>query len=506
MSVKQSLVWNHQDSGFAGTFPCLLASRGCSRRAILGGLATLAIWSRSVPNGLLPSDLLAATAKTGSEEPWTRVRSIVELSGEVHLKDEMAVMKGATKTATVQSTSTVDYEEQVASTAGKGDGLVSFLRVHEAKIESRINKVAIVDQLRPECRNMARVTYEGEVYTNSIQEPLLPKERDMVDGAISSSFVDELLPLASVQIGQSWEPSKDTLCRVFHLDAVHTSTVRVRLVDADETTGKLEFQGKMEAAVQGVGTSLVVEGKGQVDRKRGLMTWLAVKFDEHREIGESKPGFKITAKVRLLRAPNESPTDPLGLESVPNEYVTSDQIRYLRFQSKLGGFQFLASDRWHVIKDSPNQTVLRLVERNQSMCQANISSLPDFEAGRQMTLEGFQVEVKRALGAQFGESIEGTERLSATGLRLLRCVSIGEVNGVGIYWIHTLLSDDAGRRQTVTFTMDRGLAETFAGNDEQIINSFRFQARPLTSPSPTLPQAGAGQVESAQGPLGPVRK
>ncbi len=101
---------------------------------------------------------------------------------------------------------------------------------------------------------------------------------------------------------------------------------------------------------------------------------------------------------------------------------------------------------------------------------------------------GFQSEVQRALGKQFGQSLEATEKLSDGRLRWLRCVSVGRSHGVPLYWIHNLLSDMRvdGTRLPSPWTVM--CSKSSPGNDEQILSSFRFLPRSVIKSEPSVLQ------------------
>ena len=75
-----------------------------------------------------------------------------------------------------------------------------------------------------------------------------------------------------------------------------------------------------------------------------------------------------------------------------------------------------------------------------------LPGLVALEPGAQWTLEAFQADVRRTLGEQLSDLIEADERLTASGLRVLRVTARGAVQGVPIQWVVLHFSDDTGRR------------------------------------------------------------
>jgi len=135
------------------------------------------------------------------------------------------------------------------------------------------------------------------------------------------------------------------------------------------------------------------------------------------------------------------------------------------------------------VSDQPELAVLRLIDRGDLVAQCNISRLTPLAAGEQLTLEGFQDDLKRSLRTTFGEFVEAGESLSDSGLRALRVVVAASVSEVPIHYVFYHLSDDHQNRVSIAFTMDAEMVERFGRSEETLISSFAFGETPRTSES-----------------------
>ena len=466
--------------GLFGTPAGSLATRREALQLLAGGW----MLSQVAPIGWA-SDTRALDPQEASAR-WSRVRTVTELKGEVRLKDPRAVVQGAIKTAPVESTSTLDYEE-LARPTSPDDGVVAFLKFHEATVENRLNKQAIKESLRPDCMEVVRLQSQGKLLTNSPNHPLSSKERDLIVGPIASAFVDDILPKSSVKIGEAWDLSDAATTRLFQLDSIEKSTLEVKLIEADSGKGQLELDGVIDAISHGVNTQITLKGKAQVDRKLGMVTWLALAMDETREIGEAEPGFRINARVRLLRTSLETPTSNESLESLQASYSDPEVADLTEFRSEQGAYRFLANSQWLPITDKGTQAVFKMVQANRTIAQCTIVCQPDMEPGNHMTIEGYQRDVQRSLGEFFQEFEEASEKITESKLRMVRTVAIGAAEGVPVRWINICLSDDSGRRVTLGFTMDDSYTERFGGTDLQIAGGFEL-----------LPRTNTAKASSAQ--------
>jgi hypothetical protein len=108
-------------------------------------------------------------------------------------------------------------------------------------------------------------------------------------------------------------------------------------------------------------------------------------------------------------------------------------------------------------------------------------------------MEGFQDDVKRALGNNFEEIVEATEESGDTGQHVLRVVVAGKGGDLPIHWTYYQLSDDKGRRASLVFTMESSLVERYAHTDRELIANFRF----LAEKQPTAARDGESTPEES---------
>ena len=430
-----------------------------------------------------------------------RVRAILELNGEIRLKSQTndATAKGgkmiAAKTAPIKASSTVDFEEQF-ETSTKLTDCRSYQHYTESISETQIDRHITKTVLREQCQDVLRIGSDQGILTTCPDNPIFAAERDLIEGPVNTMFLDQLLTDAEVHIADKWPVDTDVACRLFNMDAIQDGKLVMCLVEADNEKAQLELSGTLSASVRQVPTSLKIDGKAQLDRKGGYISWFAVNISETREIGEAEPGFKIVAQLRILRSPIEAISTGETLQSVASRMGTLDEANLFQFQSDLGYYRFVANRKWTTYRDSGEEATLRYVVDNRVVAQCNITNMIDYEPGRQLSLEGFQVDVKNALGNALLETVEASERLSSNKHRLLRVLSRGGTQGVDIQWIHYHISNDDGRRVVLAFTLNEANLEYFAAEDAQLADSFelinwptKLDAKAIESANKDLPSS-----------------
>ncbi len=408
-----------------------------------------------------------------------RIRAVLEINGEIRLKSQTndATNKNgkaiAAKTAPIKASSTVDFDEQYETSTQLLD-CKSYQHYHESSSEIQIDRHVTKTSLREQCRDIIRVGTDQGIVAACPNSPLFAAERDLIEGPINTMFLDQLLTEKKVNIADKWVIDSSVACRLLNIDAIQDGKLVMCLVGADEEKAQLEMEGTLSASVRQVPTVIKIEGKAQLDRKASYITWFAVNITETREISEAEPGFRIAAQLRILRSPIEAVTNGETLKTMSERLGPLESASMFQFQSDLGYYRFVANRKWSTYRDSGEEATLRYVVNNRVISQCNITNMIDYEPGRQLSLEGFQADVKNSVGKALTEVVEASERLSSNKLRLLRVVSRGGIQGVDIQWIHYHVSNDYGRRVVIAFTLNEANLESFAAEDAQIADSFEL--------------------------------
>jgi hypothetical protein len=166
------------------------------------------------------------------------------------------------------------------------------------------------------------------------------------------------------------------------------------------------------------------------------------------------------------------------LDVAQNDITNWESTGILQFQSDHGFYRFLADRRWTTYRDNGEEATLRFIVGNRRVAQCNITNLIDYDPGRQLSLEGFQVDVGQLISKGKHEMLEASERVSSTKHRLLKITVGGVVEGVPVRWLYYHVSNDMGRRLTMTFVMDEASLETFGEQDQQLAGTIELLAWP----------------------------
>lgn len=412
----------------------------------------------------------------GLRQLSTRSKIVLELDGQLHLRKNDPKQPEQTVDAEVKGKSTLEYFEKIAY-ADSATPVAAARRYLEAGVENWIAGSASSQKLRQECAETRMLVHAGQWQQYCDNETLDMREVELLHSPVNSAALELLLPREAAKPDMQWTVRAEDAKHIFNLEAVHKCTLQGKVASVEKGIATLEFEGDLDATANSVPTKLKIKGNARVTMasQSAMLTWLGVVIQEDREISEAEPGFRITARVRLIRAEEAQDRFSISDEQLRKLAAEENPGRWLvRLRSDVGRFSMLADRRWRFYLDTGEESVLRMIENNTVIAQCDISRLTQLGEGQQLTLEGLQADIRTSLGEGFGEFLESSEKLTSTKLRLLRSVVAGELEEVPIQWIYDHLSDDSGRRVALIYTMGGNVTDRFAAADEQMTASFQL--------------------------------
>ncbi|MEZ6152785.1 MAG: hypothetical protein R3C09_22020 [Pirellulaceae bacterium] len=414
----------------------------------------------------------------------TRAKIVLEVTGQLRVTEgeSNSSDKESDSSAAIEvkGKSTLDYFEKIAlvedAQAPSSPPTAAARRYIEAEAENWVSGKSSRSKLRSDCAETRLLPHKGLWQQYCDTNPLDSREVQLLQSPINSAALELLLPLEPARPDSQWAVSAQDAKQLFNLDAVHKSALTAKISKVENGVATVALRGELDATANSVPTRLDINGNFQVKlaSRCAMVTWLGLVIQEERELSQAEPGFDITARVRLIREESDAKID-ISSAALRKLATDDDDGRWLvKLHSTAGRYTMLSDRRWHIHRDSPEESILRMVENNTVIAQCTVSRLVELEAGQQLTMEGLQADIKGLLGKGFGEFLESTEKVTSTKLRMIRTVVGGELEEVPIQWIYTHLSDDSGRRLALIFTMGGTETERFGAADEQMAGSFEW--------------------------------
>ncbi len=403
-----------------------------------------------------------------------RVRVELDIEGNVNVPTNPLLSKEKAAQVPVQSRSVLDWEERLLGYNIDRTGHSAERFYFEAQSTGKVGKKEQRVRLREQSQAVRVQRDSGQWVVYSPDVYLEGQEIDLLKVPASSMAVDALLPTVAVKIGDEYKPGKDVLAKLLSLAAIQESSVVGEVVTLDEKSSKIHFKGRVDGSVAGVPTTIDLVAKLVFDREQATCTWIALAIHEVREIGKSEPGFDIAGTIRMIRKPLDAPARLSGKPAADIPAQPPADRLFTELSSGAVGYSVLMDRRWKIMSDAAGASMMRMVEDDRGIAQANLHPLGKMAAGTQLTLEAFVGESKRSMGDRFVEVLQSKEEVNSAGLRVMRATIQGSVQGVPVQWVMIQFSNDLGRRLMVTFTVGNEHLDAFAGSDEQLIGSLRF--------------------------------
>ena len=234
----------------------------------------------------------------------------------------------------------------------------------------------------------------------------------------------------------------------------------------------------IRGAVQGGEGTIGCDGSFVFDRKAERVERLSLTRTETRQPGAVEAGLELKSTLTVVREAAEPPPELAdgALSGLPLD--ASPEREELLLVAPNGKYTLRHDRDWHIAWDDRRQTVLKRVDRGIVIAQCNLAVGPNAGKGRHQDLNQFRDDIKRALGARFGQvvgdgEIEGDP---AGGYRYKVGVQ-GKEGDVGVLWNYYLIAGPEGDQVLAIFTLAVEQAKAFGDQDLQLVGSFRWTSQ-----------------------------
>jgi hypothetical protein len=440
------------------------------------------------------SEAVDLTVDATNDRPQ-QVKVAVETAGQMKMNPDGKEVKYLPLSVTAE----LNFVQRRLPTIEKSSA-VRIARHHSAA-EAKYNlKNTEFKQALRDDRRLLVVQSEGDAATIfSPLGPLSREELELVDVPGTAVLPELLLPGKSLKPGETWNLPDPAVVRLLSLEAVHKHDVVGKFDEMRDGIAILSLEGKVSGAVGGVSSESALRAKLNFDPKLRMLTWLAISLNENRAIGHAQPGYDVTSRIRILTTPAKEAAElsENSLSGLPLVAKAGESL--LAFRSDKGGFELVHDRRWRVMTERYDSAILRMIDRGDLIAQCNVAKLKDFGKDEKLTLEAFQADVKQALEKQKAQINEASESTSDAGMKVLRLQVLGFTAELPIQWTYYHLSDSAGRRASIVFTIDQKLVANYAHIDQEIISGFQF-FQPVRDEASEPTPADKPKGETAQKP------
>jgi hypothetical protein len=418
-----------------------------------------------------------------------RVRTEVEINGSIRLN------AGGQRVQTKPLVARGDlaYDQQLVS---QGSAARYYVR---AEGEATLGKLRMRRSLRSSHRSIGVEISPSGLQFESPSGPLTRDELDVLEVQFDPLLLRDLVPSDASKVGATRRASDDLVASIFFIDVIHQNEVVCEVVESRNSKATIRVKGKASGAVDGVSTEIAVTGQLRFNLDSATIERVALTISENRSIGHASPGFDVTATINSTIVPIATSPHLTAeiIEAVSKQF--KDQDDSIAYSSERAEITLLHDARWKVMVDRPEALILRIVDQGDLIGQCNISRLRRFSNDEQLSLEQFKIDVRQALGENFGQVLESSRLTTTDGRIVLRVAVHGTASDLAVNWVYYHVSDSTGRRVSLVFTSEADLASRFAQADVALVNSLRFHKSAPKSSADAQVNEKAEQADTRSG-------
>jgi hypothetical protein len=198
-------------------------------------------------------------------------------------------------------------------------------------------------------------------------------------------------------------------------------------------------------------------------------------MQENRGASQAAVGFEVTVRLQMTIEPKK-PIEELAQEKIKGINIEpGPESSWLTYESPKDRWRLMYDRRWFLNSDDRETALLKLIDQGVFLGLCKITSLPQKEPDKLVSLEEFQDEVHQVLGKNFDKFVEARQSADPSSkFRILRVVAQGKSEEVPTRWFFYHVADPQGHQVTCTFTVDQENVERFADADKPIVGSLRF--------------------------------
>ncbi len=364
---------------------------------------------------------------------------------------------------------------------------IRTLRHYEsAKATIRVQNESTMNRLRDKHGLVRGKLSQNKLQLLAAQNPLTRDERDLLDLSGDPLSLAGLLPASDVEVGNNWTVPSEKLAAIYGLDEVKRSDVSVKLSKFEDNIATLALTGKLNGVALGSPTAMTLSGTLSFNKNTGNFDEWTLSIKEQRDPGIASPGLDVTAKLtataKTIHEAKELSDENLGGLAL----IDDQQQERLSYVNRRAVFRFQYDPRWKIRSDESQQVNMQLVDGNLVAAQANVRMVQLPAGAPPMLLKEFEQEVRTSLGKNFSKFQDKHEGVNPLGVRTLKIVSEGVVDGVGVLWLSYYFEGPDGYRVAFTISLEDKMLEQYGEADKAILETMEFNESIQQAKVPTF--------------------
>lgn len=440
------------------------------------------------------SHALSAGPRVALQEPSESPR-IVRVTGDATATGQAQTPQASGKAIALKSEINAkwEYHEVRLSSSGRdGEAYRSLRQYGPLDVRVQIAEQVTIPKLRDSMRLIVAEGKPDGLRFFSPKAPLMSQELEVLDTPIDALALLALLPNDPVEQGDTWKPSGWVMQFLTGVEAVEKSELSCTAEKVSESEALFQVKGSITGGLLGAGTEITLTGTCTFDVKQELLTLADLTLTEKRSVSPVTTGLNLTSKIHITRKIDDSPLlSPAAVKDIPTT-ATPERLLILA-EAPQWNLRWNHDRNWHVFHQSPQVSVLRLLDRGSLLAQCNVAPIKPAKAGEHMGEKQFQQEVQKAIGKDFRRIVQAEVIPSNDDRYIYRVTAVGETdqpldNGeskkIPLQWIYYLIASPTGQQIVLVMTLEPESEKRFENQDISLALGMQFMTSNSGSPTP----------------------
>jgi len=430
---------------------------------VLGTLGAVLVAAQTVAAQTVP---LAETVRPGD---CFRVRLDMSLNGEMHVWKE-----GEKINLPLEATAAHEYTERALAAGQLVDRAARLYDTAKAVI--KVNGAGAERTLRPERRLLvAQHCQEGGVVF-STAGALRREEVDLTQHFDTLS-VPGLLPGKEAAVGDTWKVADAAAVGLCGFDALAEQTLTCKLEGVADGQAVVSVKGPATGIEDGAQVKLTVDATARFDLQAKRVVAVEWTQQEEHDMGPVNPAATVKTTWKLRRSAVEQPDGlkDTALVSVPDAPEPPAALLAVEFDEPKGRFGMRHGRDWHMVSQTDEHVVFRLLERGELVAQVTLTPWTAAAAGQHQSPEDFTKQVNATPGWEPDKELQAGE-LPGGGRWVYRQSVLGRLDGAEVLQNFYLVAAPGGQQVAVTFTLSPKQADRLGTRDAEFVSALEVPA------------------------------
>ncbi len=395
---------------------------------------------------------------------------------DMKLKGHLAIRSGdKTTNLPLKAEARHDFVERILDVDAAHRPVRVARKYATARAVISVHGVPRSRELRPELRLQVVQHIKDRTVAYSPHGPLTREEEELIGQHFNTLALSQVFPVEKLKVGESWPVPPLAVQGLCVLDALVSQEVQGQLERVGDDLATIRIAGTVEGISSGAEVRLEVTATVSFDLRHNR--WHAVEWHqkEQRNPGPVSPASKTETTLQVRRNFVENSAElsdeiVAGLPAVPDEA----SLRLL-FRDPKGRWEFLYDRNWHVVTQTDQYAVLRLIEDGELLGQLNITFLPKARRGEHLSIEQVQKLVREAPGFRVEQVLQAGEIPADKGCWIYRLSVAGRADDLPIVQNVYAVAGPEGDQVLMAFTTEVSQVERFGVRDLALVGSLTFR-------------------------------